>query len=395
MMRVLYLATSGQVGGAERCLLSCAAGLRRSGEFLPEVLAGSRGPLFDLLAEAGVGAHLLPLPAALRRASRFHPLRCMAARTAGMWQAPLYARRLHRALAALQPAVLHSNGLKMHLLAAMAGAAPPLIWHLHDFPLRDATSFSNRLLQHFAPRTAMAVANSQAVAAAYAERVPALAGKLRVIANGIAPESMAGGDGEEFRRRWNLPADAFVFGMTAILAPWKGHEVFLEAARTVRDALPGACFLIVGDDVYDTHGHGHRRALLEARARDLGLADSVRFTGYLRDGLAAAYAACDVAVHASTLPEPFGRTAIEAMDAGVPLIAAAAGGLLEIVEPEQSGLLTPPGDAAALGAAMLRLAREPELRAHLIAGGKARVREHFAEDAINAQWMDLYREVIG
>ncbi|HEY8054807.1 MAG TPA: glycosyltransferase family 4 protein [Terriglobales bacterium] len=458
MKRVLYLATSGQVGGAERCLLSCAAGLRRSGEFLPEVLAGSRGPLFDLLAEAGVGAHLLPLPAALRRASRFHPLRSVAARTAAltgagprsatpsdpltlsrpgtpespgrlgprlfafrgraavpsfaafsrrlcpqckrrdprvMWQAPLYARRLRRALAALQPAVLHSNGLKMHLLAAMAGAAPPLIWHLHDFPLPDAASVSNRLLQHFAPRTAMAVANSQAVAAAYAERVPALAGKLRVIANGIAPESMAGGDGEEFRRRWNLPADAFVFGMTAILAPWKGHEVFLEAARTVHDALPGARFLIVGDDVYDTHGHGHRRALLEARARDLGLADSVRFTGYLRDGLAAAYAACDVAVHASTLPEPFGRTAIEAMAAGVPLIAAAAGGLLEIVEPEQSGLLTPPGDAAALGAAMLRLAREPELRAHLIAGGRARVRERFAEDAINAQWMDLYREIIG
>jgi glycosyltransferase involved in cell wall biosynthesis len=128
--------------------------------------------------------------------------------------------------------------------------------------------------------------------------------------------------------------------------------------------------------------------------RELGLAPVVRFTGYLQDGLADAYAACDVAVHASTLPEPFGRTAIEAMAAGVPLVAAAGGGMLEIVEPERSGLLTPPGDAGALAAALLRLAREPELRARLVAGGRQRVRERFAEDAINAQWLDLYQELL-
>ncbi|HET9785391.1 MAG TPA: glycosyltransferase family 4 protein, partial [Terriglobales bacterium] len=240
---------------------------------------------------------------------------------------------------------------------------------------------------------ALAVANSQAVAAAYAERVPALAGKLRGIANGIDPESLAGGDRAAFRRRWNLADDAFVFGMTAILAPWKGHEVFLAAARAVLAALPGARFLIVGDDVYDTRGHGQRRTWLEAQVRELGLGESVCFTGYLRDGLADAYAACDVAVHASTLPEPFGRTAIEAMAAGVPLVAAAAGGMLEIVEPERSGLLTPPGDAGALAAVMLRLAREPELRTRLIAGGRQRVRERFSQDAIHAQWMELYREL--
>lgn len=393
MTSVLYLATSGQVGGAERCLLSCASGLARDGRFRPEVLVGSRGPLLALLAEAGVAAHLLPLPAALRRTSRFHPLSGLAARTAPVWQAPLYARRLRRAVAALQPGLLHSNGLKMHLLAAMAAAPPPLIWHLHDFPLPDPGSFSNRLLQHFAPRAAAAVANSRAVAAAYAERVPALAGKLRTIPNGMDPDALAGGDRAAFRQRWQLPADALVFGITAILAPWKGHDVFLEAARAVHRELPQAHFLIVGDDVYDTHGHGRRRSQLEVRARDLGLADAVRFTGYLQDGLADAYAACDVAVHASTLPEPFGRTAIEAMAAGVPLVAAAAGGMLEIVEPEHSGLLTPPGDAGALAAALLRLAREPELRARLIAGGRQRVRERFSESAINAQWLDLYQEL--
>src|SRR6185437_8182985 len=98
--------------------------------------------------------------------------------------------------------------------------------------------------------------------------------------------------------------------------------------------------------------------------------------------IASAYAALDVMVHASTQPEPFGRTAIEAMAAGVPVVAAAGGGISEVIEDGLSGLLTPPGDAGALARALADLHARPELRAALSAQGLARVRQRFTEEMV-------------
>ncbi len=388
---LLYLAPSGQVGGAERCLLSLAAGLDRS-RFRPAALVGSEGPLAALLREAGVDAEVAAMPPALRRISRYHANPGGRARWLPAVQAPAYLARLRRAGARRQPRLVHSNGLKMHVWSALLarGWGARLLWHLHDFP---PPGNALRLLRGLSGRCDLAIANSQAVASAYAARAPHLETKLRVVPNGVAAEPLQAGEGRAFRARWGLGAEDFVVGMVAIFAPWKGQEVFLAAARQALAQAPGLRFLLVGDDIYDTAGHGGRRRELEARARELGLGAAVHFTGFC-ETIADAYAALDVLVHASTAPEPFGRTAIEAMAAGVPVIAAAAGGMLEVVEDGVCGRLTPPGDAAALARAMLELYADAGLRRRLAGNGRRRVAERFAEAAVARQVERLYEEML-
>jgi glycosyltransferase involved in cell wall biosynthesis len=136
------------------------------------------------------------------------------------------------------------------------------------------------------------------------------------------------------------------------------------------DALaqcPDAQALIVGaplfpeDDVY--------QAQIYRQCRDLGLDARVRFVGD-RPDVPDLMKLCDVVVHASTAPEPFGRVIVEAMLAGRPVVASAAGGVLEIVEAEKTGLLVRPGDPAALAAALTRLDREEGLAARLAAAAE-------------------------
>jgi glycosyltransferase involved in cell wall biosynthesis len=388
---LLYLAPSGQVGGAERCLLSLAAGLDRA-RFRPAALVGSEGPLAGMLTRAEVSTEVVAMPAALRRLSRYHPNRGWGARVLPWLEAPAYLRRLRRAGAKTEPRLAHSHGLKMHVWsAALArGWGARLVWHLHDFP---PPGNALRLLRAAAGRCDLAAANSEAVARAYAELAPELAAKLRVVPNGVALEPFRQGDGRAFRARWGLRADEFVIGMVAIFAPWKGQDVFLRAARQALTEAPALRFLLVGDDIYDTAGHGGGRQALEALTRELGVSEAVRFSGYCED-VADAYAALDVMVHASTQPEPFGRTAIEAMAAGVPVIAAGGGGMLEVVEDGRSGRLTPPGDSAALAQAMLALWRDAGQRHALAQQGARRVAERFSEPAVARRMEQLYAELL-
>jgi glycosyltransferase involved in cell wall biosynthesis len=311
---------------------------------------------------------------------------------------PGYLWRLRAATKASRPQIIHSNGWKMHVMSSLArlGNGAGLLWHLHDFPAprqAGAEPFANRALARLAGTPRLLVANSHAVARAYGERIPALAHKIRVVHNGVNTESMTA-DGAGWRRQWGYATDDLVVGMVAIFAPWKGQDVFLRAAKMVIERAARTRFVLVGDDIYDTAGHGGRRAQLEQLARELGIADSVRFTGFLDEGIAAAYAGLDVMVHASTAPEPFGRTLIEAMAAGTAVIAANDGGVPEIIENEKHGLLTAPGNADALAAALLRLLSDRELRLRLSDQGRERVRSEFSEKAIGGKMMAVYDELL-
>ena len=101
------------------------------------------------------------------------------------------------------------------------------------------------------------------------------------------------------------------------------------------------------------------------------MADRVTFAGFV-DDVAGVLAGADIAVHASVIPEPHGQVVVEAMAAGVPVIAAAAGGPAEIVTDGVDGVLVPPGDVAALANALTRLAADARLRTELGAAGRRR-----------------------
>jgi len=171
---------------------------------------------------------------------------------------------------------------------------------------------------------------------------------------------------------------------TAALVRRKGIDVLLDAlaALRARGARPRAW--IAGD--------GPQRAALAAQATALGLGDQVRWLGR-RDDVGDLLAACDIFVLPSRA-EGLGVAAREAMAAARPVLASAVGGLADAVVDERTGLLIPPGDAVALGAALERLVHEPELRLRLGAAGPARVAEGFLPEQMVDAYERLYAEVL-
>jgi len=134
-------------------------------------------------------------------------------------------------------------------------------------------------------------------------------------------------------------------------------------------------------------GEGPLRARLEAQAQRLGIAERVRFLGW-REDTAALLAASDVLVCPSR-QEPLGNVVIEAWSAGLPVVAAASAGPAALIRTEETGLLVPVEDAAALAAAIVRLADDASLRRRLVEAGRAAYAAEFSEATVVARYREF------
>jgi len=165
---------------------------------------------------------------------------------------------------------------------------------------------------------------------------------------------------------------------------------FLSMAAEVRKAAPEARFLIVGEDMFNDHPR-YRQELAE-RTDLLGLRDVVEFCGY-RDDVAGLLHEIDVLAVPSRY-EGFGRVIVEAMAAGVPVAAYDEGGPSEIIEHERTGLLVPPGDAAALAAAVTRLLRDSETAAEFVAAARKEVVRRFDSGRTAQAVVEVYERLL-
>ncbi len=187
---------------------------------------------------------------------------------------------------------------------------------------------------------------------------------------------------------WRLDDGLAVVMLPGRLTRWKGHGVFIDAVADLkrRDIR---C-LVVGSDQGRT---GYRREL-ESMVHDKGLEEIVRIVDHC-DDMPAAYMLTDVVVSASTDPEAFGRVVPEAQALGRPVIATGHGGARETVIENVTGWLTPPGDAAALAAAIEKaLALPADQRVRLAAAAIANVTENFSKQAMSDKTLEIYDEVL-
>jgi glycosyltransferase involved in cell wall biosynthesis len=189
------------------------------------------------------------------------------------------------------------------------------------------------------------------------------ADRIRLVPSGIDPGSMAppAGARERVRGEWGAGPDEVVVLLPGALERRKGHAVLLLAARALVPLAPALRYVFCGE--------GREGEALARAAAPLD--GTVRFAGFRRD-MAACLAAADIAALPS-LQEGLGVAALEAMAAGLPVVASRVGGLAEAVLHEQTGLLVPPGDPVALATALVRLARDHSLRRQLGAAGHAHV----------------------
>lgn len=404
-MRVLFLSPVAVVGGAERVLLTAVVGVRRTEPSAAvRVVAAADGPLLDAVRAAGAEAEVVPMPAALVR------LGDSQLRSGGKWQGRFellagaawavpagvrYLARLRTAVARFHPDVVHSNGIKTHLLSRIVvPRGVPVVWHLHDFyGLRPLAA---RLLRRAAGQAVAGIAISQAVAADAAKVLPGV--PVEVIPNAVDLTRFSPGPGDDLDALAGLPPappSTVRVGLVATYARWKGHLTVLDAARRLADAAPGLPlrWYVVGGPIYQTTAQ-FTEAELRAAAVGRGLTDRVGFVPFRPDP-AGVYRSLDVVVHASTLPEPFGLTVAEAMACGRAVVVSAAGGAAELVTDGADGIGVAPGDAAGLAAAVAKLAADVGLRARLGAAARATAAAKFDAAVYGPRLVKLYHRVCG
>ncbi|TWT97961.1 Mannosylfructose-phosphate synthase [Botrimarina colliarenosi] len=372
--RVLFIDQTGELGGAELSLLDLVRCRVIAGWTEEGVLLLQDGAFGDALRELGIDVKVVPFGAGVTKQAGMARKLLALPRSLGV---------IHRIARVARPYdVVYANTLKALVLGGAAAwrAGRPMVAHLHDIVDSSHFSPSNRRVV-VAAMNAFAntvIANSQATADAYRR-----AGGKRptIIAhNGIDPAPfLAVDDGGVAAVRCDLstPADAPLIGVFGRLAEWKGQRVLLEALQ--RPGVDRAHLIVVGDALFTDEDRRYAAELREMSLRS-SLRGRVHWLGH-RSDIARLMRACDVIVHCSTQPEPFGRVIVEGMLAGRPVIAAAAGGALEIVRDGANALLTTPGDADALACAVRRVLEEPGLGGRLAAAGRDDALERFSLDA--------------
>jgi glycosyltransferase involved in cell wall biosynthesis len=364
---VLHFTDSDGFGGAEKAMLTLMAGLdrRRWRSSLAYHASPGIAPLVERARSLGVSTWAVsPMPHGL----------------AGIARIPAFALALRRR----SPAVFHAHlvwplAAKNALAAAVLARRPAVVATAQLYLDVDV----DRLMRLQQRAIASGIGRYLVVSRHTGDRFHASVGwpleKIEVIPNAVDVAALRRPRSPELRQTLQGNGELPLVLVVARLDPQKGHRDLLAAAASVPDAR----FLLAGD--------GFERPALERLAHELGVSDRVSFLGH-RDDIADLLAASDVFVLPS-LYEGLPISVLEAMAAGIPVIATRVGGTDEAVVHGESGLLVRRSDPSELGAAIRRVLSDRELRLRLVAGGTARVERHFTA-AVNVQrTMETYESL--
>ncbi|MGO9852363.1 MAG: glycosyltransferase family 4 protein [Steroidobacteraceae bacterium] len=383
-IRVLYLDHTAQLSGGELALARLLAALDRT-RVEPIVVLAEDGPLRELLAQQSIETHVFPLSDTVRRVRKdslgLTGLIGQTRSLASLWR---YGRRISRFARQRRADLIYSNSLKSDFYGAVAArlAALPLVWHVRDrIEVGYLPRISVWLVRLLARRLPVCVvANSASTLAT----LRLGAGKpTAIIASGLTREHIE----RSWVPRRSNPVPQI--GIVGRLAPWKGQDVFLEAAALVLRAGFAVRFRIAGSPLFGEQAFERQ---LRERAASPDLEHHVEFLGF--SDVPAVLRSLDVLVHASKTPEPFGQVIIEGMAAELPVIATDAGGVREIIENGRTGLLVPMGDAPALAQALAQLLSHPEQARGLAAAARRHALEHFTVEKSARHSEALYEELV-
>ncbi|MEX3692182.1 glycosyltransferase family 4 protein [Paraburkholderia sp. BR14263] len=377
--RVLAIDQSGVLGGAELSLLEVVKGLRSR----IDVLLFNDGPFREALDKAGARVEVID-SGALNKVRRDGGTAPRLGVLAGIAALVRETRRRAR-----EADVLYANTQRAMVIGVLAGklARKPVVWHLRDIVSDEHFGRVQRAVIKGCAKLGLAhvIANSHASAKVFAQLTRFDAKRIDVVHNGVDESpfrALARVPQAQLRVQIGLPEDAFLVGAFSRLARWKGQHVLLEAL--LYEPRAHAVFVgapLFGEDAYAAE----LRAFVEAN----GLQERVHFLGFRHD-IAACMRAVDVIAHTSITPEPFGRVVVEGMLAQRPVVASRDGGVTEIVEHGESGLLCTPGDAKELAATIGRLHDDAALRDRLAVQGLATARERFGKQ----QYVDAVERVL-
>ncbi|MBI1789608.1 MAG: glycosyltransferase family 4 protein [Acidobacteria bacterium] len=360
-MRILYLITRSDVGGAQVHLLDLLS--RLGGRVDPVVGAGEVGYLTDAVRDLGIPCHIVP--DLVQRIAPAHDMRALF--------------QLLRLIRKVRPDLVHAHTSKAGLLGRCAAriAGVPSVFTAHTWSFADGACLKWKIAGIPSERLAAAW-SSALINVSRANRDLALRyriasrKRLLVIHNGI---------GDTLHRAAPARADVPVIAVVARCCVQKDQSLLLRALSRI--TLPVRAVFV---------GDGPTRPALEAETRQLGLRDRVAFLGQRLDVpeiLAAA--------HLFALPtkwEGFPLGILEAMRAGLPVVASDTGGVAEAVVDQETGFLVPRGDLDSLRARLEQLLDSPALRRRMGDAGRKRYEAEFTLDAMLRKTLSVYRHVL-
>jgi glycosyltransferase involved in cell wall biosynthesis len=371
-IRIAFVASTFGVGGAERVTCALASRLPRERFDLGWFFLREAGELGrELLEAGGYGVERV-------ERHRFDPTTAV---------------RLHRHLRRFRPDIVfcmdHHNAMLWGRLTALTAGIPARVAASHStglFGRRGSLRPSDRWLMEFTDRV---VALSRTHAAYLRDWEGIDPGRIRVIENGIDVASFAAGGvgGDALRVELNIGAGERVVTMVAALRPEKAHDALLEAASRLVAEGRSLKFLVVGD--------GERRQELERRVRRDGLDSAVRFLGIRRDVARLLHVSDVLVLPSHDVVETLPLAVLEAMAAGVPVVASRVGSLGEVIEDGRSGRLIRPADSMELAEAIAYILDNPPVAEEWVRTARQRVEDGYSLERMTREYQQMFEELAG
>ncbi|NJN10869.1 MAG: glycosyltransferase family 4 protein [Richelia sp. RM2_1_2] len=377
-MKILFLDQSGKPGGAELCLIdiakpyqnNCLVGLFADGSF-KDLLEKNQIPVQVLTNQKIQVKKESSLTQGLASITQLAPLITKVVKIARNYD------------------LIYANTQKALVVGAIASflSGRPLVFHLHDILSPEHFSQTNRRIAvTLANRAKLVIANSQASKKAFIE-AGGKAELVKIVYNGFDPQNYLNQESQIKQLRQKLELDdKFIVGHFSRLAPWKGQHILIEA---LAKCPPEVVVILVGDALFGEQDYVKQ---LHQQIDELQLQNRVKFLGFRHD-IPQLMAACDLVAHTSTAPEPFGRVIVEAMLSGTPVVAAASGGAIELVQSGINGFLSTPGNPQELTKVINSCIQDKQKTAAIAETARNTASQRFNVANINQQIAQLLQKL--
>lgn len=366
--RVLHLITSFEIGGTERQAAELLKRLDRDRFDVRLAVLRSEGPVYREIETLFPDVPEFPL-------TSFYNANAVK-----------QTARLRRLMVREKIDILHAHDFYSSFIgvaaARLAGARVIACQRHLKLSDRRAHALGTRFIHRLAHRV---LVNSEAIRDRIIEQGSAPLSKITVIRNGVLGTNASRPHSQyQIRRELGVNLDAKLIGMVARLQPVKGHRFFIDAAASVLRDQPNAHFVLAGD--------GPLRLEIEDQAARLGISDRVHLLGDRAD-VAELIQAFDLLVLAS-LHEGSPNAVMEAMAAGVPVVATAVGGTKELIIEGETGYLAPPADSAALADRIAFALSDDDNRAEIASAARRRINAEYGMDRMVNSVERLYDELM-
>ncbi len=384
--RILFINPFSGLGGAEQSLLGLILSLEERGGYDLHLLLPNEGLLSRRLKGTSVTVHSLCPPSAFSRLSQRMTLAGIGQLVGALFRLPFYVVAVARLVKKISPTIIHTNGIKSHLISALLPLSlkhTALLWHCRRV-------VDNVLLRAILSVLSFRVSGAITNSAYLKSLVPVGNIPVHVVYNPIDSSRFRPVSCESLLQEFPILKERTIILCGGVLAHGKGVDLAIRALAPLLRKNPDLLFVIVGEAVYETVGNDGYGQFLRNLAKECLPQGSFLFTGFRQD-MERWMSLASVCVH---LPhsEAFGRVVAEALACETPVVAHKVGGIGEIIEDGKSGYLVAEGVSASLQEKMEMILRDDQQRQAMGKAGRQSVVMRFSQKSHCEKMEKIYRE---